>query len=323
MAKCMVGHVLLLWQVRWFAPQSGRRTMLTADIILRYVFLGSLGFFTLGALGKWIFHGKCGGIGGDGVLAADSPPPLPGASYQVRTACYQPLDLLGMGFVFLVFFGMQSSSSGAKQVPLEARFTVPNLLVSVCFHLIMAGFVVFWMTRRIGLAEWLGLRWAKWRWMFLFGPLAVLAMWMLMGGLEFSGYMKWVERTLGVDGTQDAVKLLKTSRNFGALGVMSFVAVVVAPFCEETVFRGFFYPVAKRFAGPWVAAIFSGMVFAAAHDNVPALLPLFVLGVGLSVAYELTGSLWAPIFIHFCFNGATVAIQLLARAFNLPLDPGS
>lgn len=296
--------------------------MLTADNILRYAFLGSLGCFVLGALRHLVFRKRGGAGGGEGESACGVLPPLPVAPHRVNTAWYRPVDLLAVGLVYLVFFSMQNSAAGVKNVSLEARFTVPNLSVSVGFHLIMAGFVAFWMTRRVGLSDWLGLRWAKWRWMFLIGPLAVLAMWLLMGGLEFSGYMRWVERTLGVEGTQDAVKLLRSGNNIGALGLMSFAAVVIAPLCEETVFRGFLYPVAKRFAGPWVAAVFSGLVFAAAHDNVPALLPLFVLGAGLSVAYELTGSLWAPIFIHFCFNGATVAIQLFARVFNLPFDPG-
>ena len=31
----------------------------------------------------------------------------------------------------------------------------------------------------------------------------------------------------------------------------------------------------------------------------------------LALAYELTGSLWAPIAIHFCFNAATTAIQII------------
>jgi membrane protease YdiL (CAAX protease family) len=297
--------------------------MLTADLILRYAFLGALGCLALGALWHSVFRKTDVAPGGDGVSSRLTPPPFPGTSPHVSTAFYQALDLLCLGFVFLLFFWMQSASAGSKNVPLETRFTVPNLSVSICIQLMMAGLVVFWMTRRVGVVEWLGLRWAKWRWVFLIGPLAVLVMWMLLGCLEVSGYMKWVEKTLGVDGDQETVKLLKTSKNIGALGLMSFAAVVVAPFCEETVFRGFLYPVAKRFAGPWVAAVFSGLVFAAAHDNVPALLPLFVLGAGLSVAYELTGSLWAPIFIHFCFNGATVAIQMCERVFHFSPNPGS
>ena len=41
------------------------------------------------------------------------------------------------------------------------------------------------------------------------------------------------------------------------------------------------------------------------------------------VDYSVTGSLWACIAVHFLFNGATVAMQLLARygALELPATP--
>jgi membrane protease YdiL (CAAX protease family) len=51
-----------------------------------------------------------------------------------------------------------------------------------------------------------------------------------------------------------------------------------------------------------------------------ALLPLFLFGLLLVWIYERTGSLWAPIAVHFCFNSATVTVQMAARYFNIPLD---
>ena len=142
---------------------------------------------------------------------------------------------------------------------------------------------------------------------------------MLFGGLQRSGFMEWIE-SLGVETVQDTVKLLQESSDPLILGLMAFAAVVAAPLCEEIVFRGYFYPVAKKFAGPWAAGICSALVFAAAHGNLAALLPLFIFGCLLVFIYEKTGSLWAPIAVHFCFNGATVIIQMAARYYNLPLD---
>ena len=90
--------------------------------------------------------------------------------------------------------------------------------------------------------------------------------------------------------------------------------MIVAPIAEEVVFRGYLYPAAKRFCGPAGAVLFSSLVFAAAHGNVVALLPLFALAVLLCLIYEFTGSIWASISVHFLFNAATVAMQLLARS---------
>ena len=98
-------------------------------------------------------------------------------------------------------------------------------------------------------------------------------------------------------------------------------AVVAAPLCEEIVFRGYFYPVLKRFSGAWPAAICSAIVFGAAHGQLTALLPLFIFGLLLVFIYEKTGSIWAPMAVHFCFNSATVLVQIAARHFDIPLQP--
>ena len=144
-------------------------------------------------------------------------------------------------------------------------------------------------------------------------------MWSFVGGLQASGFMQWIE-SLGVETVQDTVKILQNSNDPVILGLMAFAAVIAAPFCEEIVFRGYLYSATKRFAGPWAAAVCSALVFAAAHGSIAALLPLFVFGCVLVFIYEKTGSLWAPIAVHFCFNGATVAIQMAARFYHLPLD---
>jgi membrane protease YdiL (CAAX protease family) len=165
----------------------------------------------------------------------------------------------------------------------------------------------------------MGLRWPGWRWVFLIAPGAVFLMWLVFGGLQISGYVEWME-SLGVETVQDTVQLLQTTDDPLLFGLMAFAAVIAAPLCEEIVFRGYFYPVMKKFAGMWPAAICSALVFSAAHGNLTAVLPLFLFGGLLVFIYEKTGSLWAPIAVHFCFNGATVAIQMAARYYNLPLE---
>jgi membrane protease YdiL (CAAX protease family) len=51
-------------------------------------------------------------------------------------------------------------------------------------------------------------------------------------------------------------------------------------------------------------------MFAAVHSNVEHWPALFVLGVGMGYAYEKSGSLWRPIFIHALFNGVTILSNL-------------
>lgn len=245
-----------------------------------------------------------------------SPPELPRG--RVPVWFYQPLDLLGIGFIFVLFFGLVMASVRASDEA-EAVLDVGGMAASIAFQFISAGIVAFFVIPRIRPAEWLGLRWPAWRWVFLIAPCAVFTMWMFFGGLQVAGFMEWIE-SLGVEAVQDSVKLLQTSTDPTIIGLMVFAAVIAAPLCEEIVFRGYLYPAAKKFAGPWAAGICSALVFAAAHGSLAALLPLFVFGCLLVFIYEKTGSLWAPVAVHFCFNGATVLIQMIARYYNLPLD---
>ena len=246
----------------------------------------------------------------------DFLPPLLAA--RVPVGFYQPLDLLGLGVIFLVFFSLVVGSVRASAGKDEMALTVDSLVSSIGFQFVSAGIVTAFVIRRVRPVEWLGLRWAGWRWVFLIAPGAVLLMWAFFSGLEATGFMRWID-SLGVERVQETVKILQKSTNPQIISLMAIAAVIAAPLCEEIVFRGYLYAAAKRFAGPWAAGICSALVFAAAHGSLAALLPLFVFGCLLVFIYERTGSLWAPIAVHFCFNGATVVIQLAARHYQIDL----
>lgn len=253
----------------------------------------------------------------EGVPSASLPPELPVG--RVATWLYGPVDLLGLGLIFLIFSSLVLSSLKMTG-DLDVSPKPSALLFSIGFQFVIAGIAAIFVASRIRLVEWLGLRWAGWRWVFLIAPATVVTMWTFFGFLQATGFMDWIE-SLGVEAVQDTVKLLQESKDPWVIGLMVFAAVVAAPLCEEVVFRGYFYPAAKKFAGPWVAMVCSALVFAAAHASLAALLPLFVFGCVLVLLYEKTGSLWAPVAVHFCFNGATVLFQLAARYYNIPLDP--
>ena len=89
------------------------------------------------------------------------------------------------------------------------------------------------------------------------------------------------------------------------------VAVVVAPVLEEMIFRGLFQTMIRSFlARPWLSILISSGIFAMIHQD-PAHWPaLFVLALCLGYAYEKSGSLLRPIFIHSFFNAITIAFVL-------------
>lgn len=298
------------------------------ELVLACTMAASLGIVVISVLARMVLGGKTRVVAAANPAALDDaspyqtpevgalPPELPVG--RVPVWFYRPLDLVGAGFVFGVFSALVLASVRA------AHETVPalepaTLLVNLGFQFFMAGVLAILVVRRVGWVAWLGLRWPSWPWVLLIAPGAVVFMWLVFGGLQVSGYVEWME-SLGVETVQDTVKLLQKSEDPLILGLMALTAVIVAPLCEEIVFRGYFYPVLKKFAGVWPAALCSAVVFAAAHGNLTALLPLFIFGGVLVFVYEKTGSLWAPIAVHSCFNSATVIVQIAARHYHFPLE---
>jgi hypothetical protein len=93
-------------------------------------------------------------------------------------------------------------------------------------------------------------------------------------------------------------------------GAVIFMAVIVAPVAEEFIFRGYFYGVIRRYGGRIPAILTSSLLFAAIHAHLPSMPGLGILAIILCLLYERTGSLWAPIAMHACFNATTIAILL-------------
>ncbi len=86
-------------------------------------------------------------------------------------------------------------------------------------------------------------------------------------------------------------------------------AVVVAPICEEFLFRGLVYGVFKRFGERIFAYVASSIFFAVVHGHVPTVLPLCLLAVALCLAYEITGCLWVPVAMHALFNALNLGLM--------------
>jgi membrane protease YdiL (CAAX protease family) len=101
------------------------------------------------------------------------------------------------------------------------------------------------------------------------------------------------------------------------LAVIAVLTVVVVPLVEETVFRGLFlrgalraFSGAGRVAGPVLATVLTGIVFALAHFEALQILGLAAFGVVLSVLAYRTGRLGPCVTAHAAFN--LVAILAVA-----------
>ncbi len=113
---------------------------------------------------------------------------------------------------------------------------------------------------------------------------------------------------------QVAVEHLKNTLDNSVLfPFMIFAIVVLVPFMEELLFRGFLQSLLKRYLRRGWAIVITAFVFALVHfadsqgmGNVQLILSLFVLSCFIGFIYEREQTLWAPVALHMTFNGISV-----------------
>jgi membrane protease YdiL (CAAX protease family) len=109
----------------------------------------------------------------------------------------------------------------------------------------------------------------------------------------------------------EALKLITEYPAVPLQVILAIVAVGVAPIVEEMLFRGLFQTMIRSHTGrPWLAIVLTALLFATIHADMSHWPPLFVLALGLGYAYERSGSLLRPIFMHALFNGISVVSVL-------------
>lgn len=99
-------------------------------------------------------------------------------------------------------------------------------------------------------------------------------------------------------------ELLKYTESAILLGI---VAVLVAPFVEEVIFRGFVYPVLERKLGQWAAVILTALMFVSLHvgqlwGSWLGISVIFFVGLLLSIIRAKTDSLFPSFLLHLSYN---------------------
>lgn len=123
----------------------------------------------------------------------------------------------------------------------------------------------------------------------------------------------------GSEQEQAAVRQLKSTLGHPWLhGFTIFAIVILVPFCEELLFRGFLQSWLRRFLSRFGAIFCTAFIFAIAHysptqgmSNLSLISSLFVLSCGLSFLYERERTLWASFGLHATFNAMTALFLTL------------
>lgn len=120
-----------------------------------------------------------------------------------------------------------------------------------------------------------------------------------------------IESLLHAKHEQQTIAMFEGIHDPAIVAFFATFAIVFAPIMEELIFRVFVFNVGLRYGGFWLGASVSALLFASAHTDLYAFLPLFLGGLVLSFAYYRTNNAFASMIAHGLFNSFTV-VGLLA-----------
>lgn len=231
---------------------------------------------------------------------AATPPPAPAMTFS-------PVDWL-LVILVIGFSALPSLLSLTLVGAPAGEFTVEGLAIQYFLRIVIAQ-IVFLRLRDLGLFSFRESSQAKGnatvRWIIL-----VIAV--TMGSniaVNATGFGEWIVRVTGAPPLQHAVTSLQDSPMAIRILIASG-AILIAPFVEELCFRGYLYPLLKRYTGAVFATVSVSVLFGIIHTSLVQFLPLTIMSVMLILAYERTRTLWTPIAAHLVFNTISVVYIL-------------
>jgi membrane protease YdiL (CAAX protease family) len=217
---------------------------------------------------------------------------------RVRVSAFGIPDLFLCSFFVIWFAGViaQGMQSPEREVSIDGL--IHGAMIFCGIVALLAGFLKW---RGISLSDQLGIDQVEW-WrvpLFAFGLLLAAGPVVIAAGAL-------VQALRGADlqrqGIVNFFVEAARSGNHPAVLLTVLMGGIVAPVAEEFLFRGYIYGVVKRFFGWSTALVVTSLLFAAIHMNLASLLPLFILAIALTIAYEVTGSILVNMCMHSVFN---------------------
>ena len=213
------------------------------------------------------------------------------------------------------------------ELPVRLNETVLQTIVSVFVYVLAIAIAIGvpWVAlgqrlkwRDIGLAKQL----PRWRDIGL-APVAFIL------SLIVTGIAMYIASLVipGVDlATKQQVGFENLTQRYEML-LAFFTLVVLAPVCEELLFRGYLYGRIRRYYNATWTIVLTALVFGAMHVYAGPGMPLqwnvmiatVVLAVFIGALREYTGSIWAGILVHMLKNGVAFFVLFVAPLLGMSL----
>jgi uncharacterized protein len=249
--------------------------------------------------------------------AGPTPAPAPQPAISVPSDLATPWDILDLVVLFVFSLGMLYLLTNLMAEFAIVRYGVPpkkieqfvatNAGFVVVRQVVLFGLILLFLyavvSRRTSEPFWRTIGWRKPRLgemgAAILVPALLLSGVLLALGAEIAAQFYHTTKELPIEA-------LFTTRQ-GMEYVMAF-GILVAPLAEETVFRGYIYPVLARKFGIFAGIALTGILFGMVH--VPQLwggwgqiATLVAVGMVLTTARAVTRSVLASYLVHLGYNG--------------------
>ena len=237
-------------------------------------------------------------------------PPRPDDAWALLSWPYARWDTLELLSVALMPFGLVYFSEVVVFGLFGAFQDWATVLVTLVQQVALGATVALWVRRRYGSIAPLGLRRRRWKGTDVGAGVAMGVGCVVAGVATIQLTYAIVERITGsAPAPRDPITQFGPSWETAAVAM----ALLMAPVCEEILFRGFvFGGLRRRMRFRW-AALLSAIPFAALHADPIRLIGLTVIGVMLAGIYERRKTLVASMAAHATVNAVAVIAWLATR----------
>jgi membrane protease YdiL (CAAX protease family) len=215
--------------------------------------------------------------------------------------------LFYLGSTTVLLFIAMAGVASLQNIPLTSLQKHPVLLIAISIAAQAAGsfaaLLYFWVLAQVRRA---GNFWQAFGWHSLDGKhtSGATVLRYLFGGVALAIVVTVMGYFVKQPGPVPFEEFFKARQT--VLMIMAF-GVLVAPLVEETIFRGFLYPVAARQFGVTAGVLFTGFLFGGFHAMQlwgawGQIALLVVVGIVLTAVRARTGSVLASFLLHVAYN---------------------
>ena len=192
--------------------------------------------------------------------------------------------------------------------PLREQYLIG---IAVEFALAL-GALLFQRIERLSIRKTLRLRWPGWR------PTALNVA--LAFGLWMTGVILNVMTTMVLGYTAPAPPTLFPRNGLDAL-LLVFSTMVVAPLCEEVMFRGYVQRAYER-RNPWTGILVGGIIFSLYHLRFQGAFALMPVALALGFVAWRSDSLLPGILLHAAYNSIATLVLVAISFLSMQIVTG-